>query len=56
MNTITTNSEDVQSHDGEITDIDAYLKEIEDEIAKENEKIEQTKKEMNKNARISNKK
>ena len=56
VNTISTNSEDVQSHDGEITDIDAYLKEIEDEIAKENEKIEQTKKEMNKNARISNKK
>ena len=40
----------------EINDIDAYLKEIDDQIAKESAKIEETKKELEKNSRISKKK
>ncbi len=40
----------------QISDIDAYLKEIDDQIAKESAKIEETKKELEKNSRISNKK
>ena len=40
----------------EINDIDAYLKEIDDQIAKESAKIEEIKKELEKNSRISKKK
>ena len=39
-----------------INDIDAYLKEIDDQIAKESAKLEKTKKELEKNSNISNKK
>lgn len=39
-----------------INDIDAYLKEIDDQIAKESAKLEKTKKELEKNSNISDKK
>ncbi len=39
-----------------INDIDAYLKEIDDQIARESAKLEETKKELEKNSNISNKK
>ena len=40
----------------EINDIDAFLKEIDDEIAKENAKLEASKIQLAKNAKIKNKK
>lgn len=40
----------------EIQDIDAFLKEIDDEIAKENAKLEASKKELEKNTKIKKKK
>ena len=39
-----------------ITDIDAYLKEIDDEIAKESAKLEKTTKELEEKAKINKKK
>ena len=40
----------------DITDIDAYLKQIDDAIAKENARIEETQKELAKKAKIRRKK
>ena len=45
----------IQNED-EIKNIDEYLKEIDDQIAKENAKIERTKKALEKKTRINKKK